>query len=39
MPYSDFDLKAVKQKLDARLVEQQGLFAAAPLLMFAAEHS
>ena len=30
MPYSDFDLKAVKQKLGVCLHEQQGLFAAAP---------
>lgn len=30
MPYSDFDLKAVKQKLGVCLHEQQGLFSAAP---------
>ncbi|WP_417915496.1 hypothetical protein [Candidatus Electronema sp. JM] len=30
MPYSDFDLKAVKQKLGVHLLEQQGLFAGAP---------
>jgi hypothetical protein len=30
MPYSDFDLKSVKQKLGVHLSEQQGLFASAP---------
>ncbi len=30
MPYSDFDLKSVKQKLGVHLSEQQGLFSSAP---------
>ncbi|CAK8718895.1 MAG: hypothetical protein CDV28_15213 [Candidatus Electronema aureum] len=30
MPYSDFDLKSVKQKLGVHLREQQGLFASVP---------
>jgi hypothetical protein len=30
MPYSDFDLKSVKQKLGVHLSEQEGLFASAP---------
>ena len=30
MPYSDFDLKSVKQKLGVHLCEQQGLFASVP---------
>lgn len=30
MPYSDFDLKSVKQKLGVHLVERQGLFTSVP---------
>jgi len=30
MPYSDFDLKTVKQKLGVHLTEQDGLFSIVP---------
>ena len=30
MPYSDFDLKTVKQKLGVHLTEQEGLFSSVP---------
>jgi hypothetical protein len=30
MPYSDFDLKTVKQKLGVHVLEQEGLFASVP---------